>query len=157
MKNLNFHNGEFSGQVFREYEDAVPEIGIVEDENSTEEYSEEYPEELLGELGEETGDEIYYSRDDGSELILYSLDANNSLGFAIYYASNGACEDNVIDGILSPMNEEMSLFEFRRSDKCRIEFQISTDSINLIEENCSEIRTENCGEWSGLYILNRLM
>jgi hypothetical protein len=148
MKNMNFHNGEFSGIIFREYEDIVPEDGIIEDENTGEEIGDEG-------IVEETGEEIYFSRDDGSELILYSLDDGNSLGFTIYYASTGDCEGNGIDGLLSPMNEEMSLFEFTGNDKCRIEFQISTDSINLIEENCSEFHGEQCGDWNGLYILNR--
>ena len=130
----------------------VPEVGISDEEYTEDETNEEFEDEGIE---EETGEEIYFSRDDGSELILYSLDDGNSVGFTIYYASTGECEENGMDGLLSPMNEEMSLFEFIGNDKCRIEFQISSDSINLIEENCSEFHSEQCGEWGGLYRLNR--
>lgn len=133
MKNLTIKSGENSGKVFREYNDFVPEEGNKEHEN---------------------GEEIYYSREDGSELVIYSVDDVN-LGFTIYSVAANGCEGNDVGGKLTALNEELSLFEYRVDDTCRIEFQISTDSINIIEENCSAKHGARCGDWNGLYKLNR--
>lgn len=133
MKNLTLLSGQDAGKVFREYNDFVPEESNAEHMN---------------------GEEIYYSREDGSELVIYSADDVN-LGFTVYSVLKSGCENNDIGGKLTPLNEEFSLFEFKVNDKCRIEFQISTDSINIIEENCSESHGPRCGNWGGLYILNR--
>lgn len=133
MKNLTLMSGEDSGKIFREYNDFVPEEGNVDHEK---------------------GEEIYYSREDGSELVIYSVDDVN-LGFTIYAAPKSGCEGNDIGGKLTALNDELSLFEFKSGEKCRLEFQISTDSINVIEENCSEKHGPRCGNWNGLFLLNR--
>lgn len=134
LKSMTILSGEDAGKVYREYNDFVPESGN-EDEVASE--------------------EIYYSREDGSELIIYSTSDSKNLGFTIFSAGSDSCEGNGLEGVMKAMNEEMSLFEFQVNEKCRVEFQISTDSINLVEENCSGTHPESCGEWEGLYILNR--
>lgn len=100
-------------------------------------------------------EEIYYARPDGSELIIYAADDPNKLGFSIFYNAQGKCVGNGIEGEMTVVNNDFSVFEFNVNDKCRVEFQLSTDSINIVEEGCSGFHGAHCGQWSGLYILNR--
>jgi hypothetical protein len=100
-------------------------------------------------------EEIYYARSDGSELILHAVDDPEKLGFSIFYNAQGKCVGNGIEGEMSVVNDDYSVFEYKVNDKCRVEFQLSTDSINIVEEGCSGFHGAHCGEWSGLYILNR--
>ena len=103
-----------------------------------------------------SGEEIYYMREDGSELILIPGSENKTIDFGIYYnVENEVCSKNQIETYMSAGNEEQTVYYSILEGSCKLTFYFSTDSIEIKEEGCTTYHGRNCGEWSGLYILNR--
>lgn len=123
---------------------------IEEDGDSVDDYVDEYMDEYAEEMVYE---EFVFVRQDGSELIIYP--EGEFVGFTLSGALSEKCEGNEVTGVMMPMDEEMTLFEFKGEDGCRIEFQISTDSINIIEESCGFYRGIACADWNGLYVISQ--
>jgi hypothetical protein len=98
-------------------------------------------------------EEIYFSRQDGSELMVYP--DGDQLGFTFYGLVDNKCEVNEFTGIMVPKNEEMSFLEYTGENGCKIEFHITTSSINVVEVNCSILHESNCDNWNGYYTMNQ--
>lgn len=96
-------------------------------------------------------EEFVFVREDGAELVLYDEDGN--VGFTLFGVISDACEANEIEGVMIPLDEELTSFEYVAGG-CKIEFQVSNDKINVIETNC-KIGTAKCSPVSGLYILEQ--
>lgn len=94
-------------------------------------------------------EEFVFVRDDGAELVLYDEDGN--VGFTLFGVISDGCDANEIEGIMFPLDEELTSFEYVEGG-CKIEFQVSNDKINVIESNC-KIGTAKCSPLSGLYSL----
>lgn len=101
---------------------------------------------------EEEYEKFYYSRVDGSELLLFS--DREGLGFTIFGLLEGTCEMNEISGELTVANEERTKFTFQDKEGCKIEFQITDGIIRVLEEKCDKYRDVNCNNWNGEYFLN---
>lgn len=94
-------------------------------------------------------EEFVFVREDGAELVLYDEDGN--VGFTLFGVISDGCDANEIEGIMIPLDEELTSFEYVEGG-CKIEFQVSNDKINVIESNC-KIGTAKCSPLSGLYSL----
>ena len=126
------------------------EIETTEDADGLEEYLEEYEEGMDEEGAEE---EFFFAREDGAELLLFN--DNEQIGFLLTGVLTEKCQSNDITGVMIPLDEELTIFEFKTAQGCRIEFQMSSDSINIVEEKCGALHNSGCGTWSGLYVLGQ--
>jgi hypothetical protein len=106
-------------------------------------------EEIYDTAVEGENEEFVFVREDGAQLILYGVEGD--VGFSLYGEENGSCEENAIEGIMLPLDDELTTFEYTMG-KCKLEFQVSTDKINIIETNCKS-ENLNCSSVNGLYFL----
>jgi hypothetical protein len=95
-------------------------------------------------------EEFVFVREDGAELILYGVEGD--VGFSIYGIESDGCEENLLEGIMLPLDDELTTFEYTMGN-CKIEFQVSSDKINIIETNCNK-ENVNCSSVNGLYFLS---
>ena len=116
------------------------------DGTTTEYYSLPSEEEYVGEDSEE----FLFVREDGAELILYGVEGD--VGFSLYGIESDGCEGTILDGVMYPMDDELTTFQYT-AGACIIEFQVSSDKINVIEENC-KIGSASCNSFNGLYFLS---
>jgi len=98
-------------------------------------------------------EEIYFSRQDGAELMVFPN--GDQLGFTFYGLIDDKCELNEFTGIMIPKDEEMTMLEFTGENGCKIEFHITTNSINVVEMNCNQLHESNCSNWNGYYLMNQ--
>jgi hypothetical protein len=100
--------------------------------------------------------EIYYTREDGCELVIIPGSEDKTIDFGIYYnVGNSACSKNHIETYMTAGNDERTVYHCTIEGSCKLTFYFSTDSIEIKEVGCEEYHGRNCGEWTGLYILNR--
>jgi hypothetical protein len=103
-----------------------------------------------------TDSEIYYMREDGSELMIIPGSEDKTIDFSIFFNVDGAsCEKNHIANYMSAVNEQRTIYQCNLDGTCKLTFYFSTDSIEIKEEGCKGYHGRGCGEWTGLYILNR--
>lgn len=102
------------------------------------------------------GEEIYYMREDGAELLIIPGTEDKTIDFGIYYnVGNSNCSKNHIETYMTATNEERTIYSCTVEGSCKMTFYFSTDSIEIKEEGCKDYHGRSCGEWTGLYILNR--
>jgi hypothetical protein len=102
------------------------------------------------EYTEEAMAEFYFTREDGAELIIYGV--GDEVGFSLFGLMNDACGQNELNGMLISASDDLTVFKYSGTDGCSIEFQLSENSVNVIEENCA-LAHPKCPKWSGMYYL----
>jgi hypothetical protein len=151
---IQMENADTSIQVgFEIDEDGLKVMKVFQKDGSVIPYF-GYAGDDLGAAGPE--EEIYYRREDGSELIIVSGSEDKTIDFSIFYNTEKAiCEKNHIVNYMIAENEQRTVYHSTIEGSCKLTFYFSTDSIEIKEEGCGGYHGRNCGEWSGLYILNR--
>lgn len=138
---------------FEKYEDGSKIMKVFQKDGSVEAFYPFSGDDLGGSGSDE---EIYYMREDGAELLIIPGSEDKTIDFGIYYnVSNSKCSKNHIETYMTATNEERTIYSCTVEGSCKLTFYFSTDSIEIKEEGCKEYHGRNCGEWTGLYILNR--